>query len=208
MSARSRSLRGSRRSGRGYTAVEVMLAMTVLIISAAGVMSMQKGAVQGNLDARKLDVANSVARIWLDRLSTDATTWTSVGGAPAGSLSNTLVLGSLAPAIPGIGTFQPAPTIAAQGWSPAFDIFGRDVSTSSATMVFCTDIDIDNLAVDQNNQPMMLRATVLVFWGTALVGSTVQAYPGCPGPPNGTVTSQPKGTYHTLFATEALRRPS
>ena len=58
MTAAGRTSRRRGRLGRGYTAVEVMLAITVLLISTAGVMAMQTASIQGNLDARKLDVAN------------------------------------------------------------------------------------------------------------------------------------------------------
>src|SRR5271165_2005192 len=61
---------------RGYTAVEVLMAMTVMTIGAAAVMSMQKASVQGNLDARETDVANSIARMWVERLQRDAMQWT------------------------------------------------------------------------------------------------------------------------------------
>ena len=61
---------------RGYTAVEVLMAMTVMAIGAAAVMTMQKTSVQGNLDARKTDIANSIARTWVERLQRDAMQWT------------------------------------------------------------------------------------------------------------------------------------
>lgn len=62
MSFHSPSRASSRpRTGRGYTAIEVMLAITVLMIGSAGVMSMQKASIQGNFDARRLDLANSIA---------------------------------------------------------------------------------------------------------------------------------------------------
>ena len=52
-------------STAGYTAVEVLMAMTVMVIGAAAVISMQKTSIQGNLDARKTDIANSIgARGW------------------------------------------------------------------------------------------------------------------------------------------------
>ena len=64
------------------------------------------GVDPGNLDARKLDVANSVARTWLDRLATDASYWTS-GTNPV--MQQTLLLTTLAPQTPGQGTFQVTP---------------------------------------------------------------------------------------------------
>ena len=52
------------------------MAMTVMAIGAAAVITMQKTSVQGNLDARKTDVANSIARMWVERLQRDAMQWT------------------------------------------------------------------------------------------------------------------------------------
>jgi len=66
----------ARAIARGYTVVEVLLSMTVLAIGASAVMSMQKAALQGNLDARKTDMANSIARMWVERVRRDATQWT------------------------------------------------------------------------------------------------------------------------------------
>jgi type II secretory pathway pseudopilin PulG len=195
----------SQRGGRGYTAVEVMLAMAVLMISAAGVMSMQKGAIQGNLDARRLDVANAIARTWLDRLETDASTWNEYT-----ALNATILLKTLAPSGVGQGSFAWTPLsqlYATYGWSDAFDIFGRDVAEGDSTGVFCTRIEVDTMAVDSSSNPTLLRATVMVFWPTALAGAPAPT--ACPGPTGtGGVTGSLPGTYHTVFVTEGLRRPS
>ena len=48
------------------------MAMTVMAIGGAAVMTMQKTSVTGNLDARKADVANSIARTWVERLQRDS----------------------------------------------------------------------------------------------------------------------------------------
>ena len=48
------------------------MAMTVMAIGGAAVMTMQKTSVKGNLDARRTDVANSIARTWVERLQRDA----------------------------------------------------------------------------------------------------------------------------------------
>ena len=59
MSAVSR--RGPRAHARGYTAVEVLMAMTLFAIGAAGVISMQKVTMQGGEDARRTSSCRSVA---------------------------------------------------------------------------------------------------------------------------------------------------
>ena len=183
---------------RGYTAVEVLLAMTVMIITTAGVMSMQKTAIQGNLDARKMDAANAIAQTWLDRLATDATAWNS----KTPTLGSTQWLSALGPAFS-------VPAVA-NGLSPAFDIMGRDLITGGdPTTVFCATVKLDPLAVDATANPMILRATVLVFWPKALVVGGAPAVPLCvPGAviDAAALEAITPGTYHVSFATEALRR--
>lgn len=204
--ASSRTRRPAR--SRGYTAVEVMLAMTVMIISSAGVMSMQRAAIQGNLDARKLDVANSIARVWLDRLATDATSWDAATG-----LTQTLWLG----AVVGSGFVQPSVQPAAQPvWSPAFDMLGRDLpNTADPTTAFCVHIKVDTMANaitpiagGAAPAPALLSATVLVFWPKNLINAGVPALNICQGGPGDVAAAEAAspGTYHLLYATEALRR--
>jgi prepilin-type N-terminal cleavage/methylation domain-containing protein len=65
-----------RLAARGYTMIEILVSMTLLAIGAAGVMAMQKAAVQGHQDARQMDVANAIAREWMERLRRDAMMWT------------------------------------------------------------------------------------------------------------------------------------
>jgi type II secretory pathway pseudopilin PulG len=193
---------------RGYTAVEVMLAITVLLISSAGVMSMQKAAIQGNLDARRLDVANSIARLWLDRLTTDASTWNSTS---ATTLTNTLWINANLDT----GTFMTPQALpsGAPIYSPAFDILGRDLpNIADPTAVYCVHVKIDTMATTTAAPagPVLLRATVLVFWPKNLLfAAGAPSNPLCPGPSDvAAVESSTPGTYHMLFTTEALRRGS
>ena len=62
--------------------------MTVMSIGAAAVISMQRASVQGNLDARKSDIANSIARTWVERLERDSMQWTLPG--PSNPTGNNL----------------------------------------------------------------------------------------------------------------------
>ncbi len=197
----------SARAGRGYTAVEVMLAITVLLISSAGVMSMQKAAIQGNLDARRLDVANSIARVWLDRLTTDATTWNSTSGI---TLTNTMWIKDNLDT----GAFMTPAALPAGApiYSPAFDILGRDLpNPGDPTAVYCVHVKLDTMATTTTTPagPVLLRATVLVFWPKNLLfAAGAPANPLCPGPTDVAAVEAATGTYHMLFATEALRRGS
>jgi hypothetical protein len=166
-------------------------------------MSMQKASIQGNLDARKLDMANSIARTWLDRLATDATAWNTTTG-----LTQTLWLNAVLSKGFVTPTAEPAGTPI---WSAAFDIFGRDLTNEAdPNTQFCTHISVVPVANDSLGAPLLLRATVLVFWAKNIVGSVgTPASPLCPGPNDvaNYETSNP-GTYHMLYVTEGLRRSS
>jgi len=206
---------GRASEARGYTAVEVLLSMTVLVIGAAGVLSMQKAAIQANDDARKLDTANAIGHTWLDRLMTDGTAWTLpstiVQPPTLSNLGNTQFLqfhdtGFFLPPVP--ANYAPSGFGSAEGASPAFDIFGRDLAqTDLASAVFCTEINISTLQYDQANQPAILSATVIVFWAKSLLNS---------GPPSANFCSiafdvaayeaTNPGTYHMAFFTGAIRK--
>jgi type IV pilus assembly protein PilV len=65
-----------RARSRGYTAVEVLTAMMLLAVGAAGVIGMQKVTIQGGVDARRLDIASNIAHEWAAKLERDAAWWT------------------------------------------------------------------------------------------------------------------------------------
>jgi prepilin-type N-terminal cleavage/methylation domain-containing protein len=196
---------------RGYTAIEVMLSMTVLLIGSAAVMSMQKSAIQSNLDARKLDLANAIAHTWIERLQTDATQWTlpSTNITGGSNFSNTKWLSSNA-----FGTWFEPPVPAsygspgAEGNSPAFDILGRDLDAVDApNAVFCTHMKIDQLATDSSGLPTLLRATVLVFWQKQLVTSSGTPAGNCSAWFDVAVDEAAHpGTWHIIYASTAIRK--
>ena len=207
----------SLRARRGYTAVEVLLAMTVLLIGSAGVMSMQKASIQGNLDARKLDIANSIAHEWLERLSADATAWTlptSSNKSLPSNASNTLWVGNQAvypynrpflPLIPGAQT-------AAEAQSPAFDILGRGLTAGTAAgAIFCVHVTLTPVAWDTMapQNPMVIRTTVLVFWPKQLVNSGAVPSGYCTNGSNldpAAAEAASPGTWHLVYATTAIMR--
>jgi prepilin-type N-terminal cleavage/methylation domain-containing protein len=69
----------NRSSKRGYTAVEVLSAMMLLAIGAAGVIGMQKVVITGGIDARRYDIASNIANEWAAKLQRDGSFWTGPG---------------------------------------------------------------------------------------------------------------------------------
>jgi prepilin-type N-terminal cleavage/methylation domain-containing protein len=79
MHARSSSKRLARPRvrRRGYTIVEIMMALAVLAIGAMGVVALQKFAVLGSLNARGIASASTVADSWIDLAQDEAVAWNS-----------------------------------------------------------------------------------------------------------------------------------
>lgn len=79
----------------GYTLVEVMMALTILAIGAAGLFSLQSVAIQGNTEAANLSAASNIARGWIDHIKTDALSWNSAGPLPPNDIADTALLDTL-----------------------------------------------------------------------------------------------------------------
>jgi prepilin-type N-terminal cleavage/methylation domain-containing protein len=167
------SPRPSRSPARGYTAIEVLMAMTVMAIGGAAVITMQKTSVTGNLDARKADVANAIARTWVERLQRDAMAWTMPG--PAGSTSNFANAKILANIAGTGGWFLPNQEVGSvpETMSPGFDILGRDLPpTQLANADFCVNVRLTWLT--QTALPPggdLIRADVRVIWPVGIINS-------------------------------------
>jgi prepilin-type N-terminal cleavage/methylation domain-containing protein len=172
--------RGSRAAG--YTAVEVLMAMTVMAIGAAAVISMQRATIQGDMDARQTDIANSIARTWVERLQEDAMQWTLPSSAnPAGNnCANAQIACANAAASPGAwflpNQYNNAATGTNVSWSPGFDILGRDVASGTplTNAFFCVNVRLVWLvAPSLPVEPGLIRADVRVLWPRGLYGSPI-----------------------------------
>jgi hypothetical protein len=172
------------------------MAMTVMVIGAAAVMSMQKASVTGNLDARKTDMANNIARMWVERLQRDAMQWTcpsaacpatnnmcAGGGAAGAQLICGNVTGLWFLPVTYMGTTTP------ESMSPGFDILGRDlpatelvpsVATGWAGAQFCANVRLTWLVTPVPNpggttEPGLIRADVRVLWPRGIFGGSPAA---------------------------------
>ncbi len=177
---------------RGYTAIEVLIAMTVMAIGAAAVISMQRASVQGNLDARKADIANSIARTWVERLEHDAMQWTHPG--PDFPNDNNIAVAQILNA--GVGNlnawFAPDQYLAT-GLSSGFDILGRDLPQTAAAL-FCVNVRM-NWLTDAKD---LIRADVRVLWARGITSNV--------GPCSQTGLARPDPTlYHAIYVTTSIR---
>lgn len=207
------------RSAAGYTAVEIMMALTVMTIGAAAVMSLQKTSVTGNFDARETDLATSIARTWVDRLHRDAMNWTMPNNTypTTSNFTNAKLLSSPAYgkwALPGYEMGQTTP----ETMSYAFDLLGRDIPASEATaspnpVVFCVNYRLQwlvppNLAPPPGGpavEPGLIRVDLRVLWPRNIVsrptGDWCTSVSALVNP-----EQDPQPTYHAIYLTTTIRQ--
>lgn len=189
---------------RGFTAVEVMMALTLLAVGTAGVIAMEQAAIGGNFDARRLDVATSVLRLWTERLRNDGAMWT----LPNAKNPTTYNLATAAPLLANAATDPTAAVwtlpVAREGDTlplmPQLDLLGRDVLSSDTTtpVVYCVQTRQTWLVL--NN---LIRVEIRVFWPRGN-----EAMTDCASNPaagwDALATTVAK--YHFIYGVTAIRR--
>lgn len=209
MSRTRRSLRHRSGATRGYTAVEVLMAITVMAVGSAAVISMQKASMQGNLDARKTDVANSIARLWVERIKRDAMQWTQPGPSfPVAAPGNLATAALLKFGTDNGNWFLPNQYIgSAPPMSPGFDILGRDLALGDLTpkaspfvagAQFCANVRMTWLTTNE-----LVRVDVRVLWPRG-VGNALPAGGVCDATVATSNAPDPL-VYHAIYVTTAVR---
>jgi hypothetical protein len=186
------------------------MAMTLFAIGAAGVIGMQRATIQGGEDARRFDMGTNIANEWIARLQRDATFWTQ----PSSQNPNTCDIGqtrwlSLIDTTGSSGTFftPPLPAAPANGLSPAFDTFGRDLPVGTTTANYCVQIRLKWIAPPGIGptypSPLkltgLMRAEVRVYWArleAAAIGD-------CSAPPPEAIPAA--SPFHMVYAATAIR---
>jgi prepilin-type N-terminal cleavage/methylation domain-containing protein len=163
--------RAYRTDHRGYTVIEVMIALTLLAIGTSGVIAMQKVTAIANRDAKSLVMATQIARTWIERLRVDATQWNHPSAVnPNDDLADTRWLKT----INGVW-FRPTDDLAG---SPAADALGNDVrDTDLANAAFCTNVRLTWMygPAPTTPPPYLIRAEVRVYWLRDGGGGSVEA---------------------------------
>lgn len=196
--------RAKKSRNSGFTAIEVMLALTLLAIGTAGIIALEEASIDGNYDARRLDVANSVLRLWMERLRRDGSLWTLPN--PENPLANNRAAAALllanVDADPTAATWhlptaREADTVPLM---PQFDLLGRDVLSSDTTtpIQFCVHTRLSWLVTED-----LIRAEVRVFWPRG-----TQAMTDCTADPAAGWETLPAtiDKYHFVYGVTAIRR--
>jgi len=192
------------KSARGYTVIEVMIALTLLAIGTSGIIAMQKVTSVTNRESRNLVIANQIARTWMERLRTDAVQWNnpSVSNPTSDLDTDTVWLKNVT------GNWaRPADDVRG---SATADAFGNDIPDNKADKAgsFCTNVRLSWLhgpAGGGEAPPFLLRAEVRVYWlrdggPGGLDGKTV-----CdPGMTNLNAVSPALDRYHFVYVTSAI----
>ncbi len=197
-------------STRGYTAVELLMAISVFGIGVAGIISMEKVTSAANQDAKNLAIATHIAESWLDMLATDAVSWNHPSPNNGNSdLSDTIWLNNVVSNAGANSWFLPAYN-STLGFGPGFDALGNptNTTTSTANAQFCTHLRLSWLYQPANNATSgngLIRAEVRVFWlrdgqATPVVGVD----PCAAAMPIASVTGA-TGTFHFVQKITAIR---
>lgn len=192
--------RGARGTARGYTVIEVMIALTLLAIGTTGIIAMQKVTAIANRDAKNLVIANQISRTWLERLRADAVQWNHPSAVNSNSdLSDTKWLKNVD------GKWF-RPTDDALG-SAAADALGNDVRDANLEPAsFCTNIRLNWLygPAPATPPPYLIRAEVRVFWLRDGGGGTVDAKGICDPSTDLTQVSPAVERYHFVYVASAI----
>jgi prepilin-type N-terminal cleavage/methylation domain-containing protein len=142
-----------KRHVRGYTMIEVMTALGLLAVGAAGVVAMQKAAVVGNSSARSIAIASAIAARWAERLRVDAMVWNDI---PAQELAQTRWLKTVTSS----ANVWTLPTELPGKVAPYADPLGADIidANDTSAVAYCTHISYRLLS------PKAVSAVVRVTW--------------------------------------------
>lgn len=166
----------------GFTLIEVMVSLGVMMVGTMAVIALQQQSVRANVHARQMTIAMQIAQRWMERLKEDAHTWTSVATDAAGvttALANTVFLkqhltamssqpGEFKTLLTELGTWER---------SNAFDQYGRDMppATESSCAVgdsihtYCASYRPAWIWYGQ-----LMRVDVRVWWARDVARETPQ----------------------------------
>ncbi|MCB9588680.1 MAG: prepilin-type N-terminal cleavage/methylation domain-containing protein [Polyangiaceae bacterium] len=196
---------------RGYTIVELMMAIAVFAIGVSGVIAMQKVTLASNRHAKNLAVANHIAQAWMERLSADAVHWNYPGPRNPSAASD---LGTQTQWLKEVDNeadwFQPD-YIGAEDFGPAFTALGApfdNVTNPNTVAAYCTHIRLTWL--NRDNQGAvgngLIRAQVRVFWLREGNGGGLENAGFCNPATDAVEVGKHPELYHFVYQASAIRQ--
>ncbi len=195
-------------SSRGYTFVELMMAIAVMVIGLGGIIAMQQITVASNMNAKNVAMATHLAQAWLDELTAESSQWN--GRDDFGATVWLRAVGSEAG--------QPASWLlpaydAARNFGPAFDARGNPVPQTrwDSDAQYCTHLRLTWLNPQQqaNTQGTgLIRAEVRVLWrryGARGFSGPVPAH-ACDLDPAAFDRPETRRWFHVVYLATALRQ--
>jgi type IV pilus assembly protein PilV len=188
---------------RGYTAVELLMALAVFAVGISGIIALQKVTVVANQHAKNLAIATQIAQAWTSQLTVDAALWNN----PSPVTANPDDLGETAWLLEADGQkdawFQPG-YIPTRVFGPAFDALGNVVDTNDTSLTqqiqFCTHLKLLRLYPSDTGAGL-IRAEVRVFW--LRDGQTDAQFCNSTAS-NANAIGQAATTYHFVYQTTAI----
>jgi prepilin-type N-terminal cleavage/methylation domain-containing protein len=189
---------------RGYTIVELLMALTVLAIGISGVIAMQKITVTSNQHAKNLATATHIAQAWQERLAADAVQWNHPSPRlNVDDINDTLWLRQV------VGSqgvwFRPA-YAKSLDFGAGFDALGNVVAEADMEQAaYCTHLRLTPLypATAGNG---LIRAEIRVFWARDGMGGTVNGLAVCDPSTPALSVENTSNRYHFVYQTTAIKQ--
>jgi Tfp pilus assembly protein PilV len=186
-----------RSRARGYTVVELMMALGVFTMGAVGVFAMQRITLNSNQHAKNLTLASGIAQGWLGQLSADASLWRASGNEAGTDWLKSVATANDVWQLPS----DNAALRSSRRFGRAFNVRGEAVDPS-VSPVFCVHVRLTRLYTAPAGNGLT-RTDVRVFWpreGVApIAGDCTDA---------GTIdeVASSLDRYHFVYRTGAVRQ--
>ncbi len=204
-----------RRLRRGFTLIEVMMSLGIMMVGGMAVIALQTQTMRANGHARQMTTATQIAQIWIERLKQDACMWTQRAALTANPPETVLASVALGPTeyldaiVDQRNTWLAPPEeepTEAKPVSRGFDFQGNDTSAAAdadPVPFYCAAYRLNWVFYGE-----AIRADVRVWWPRA--GSSADPendFPGCAG---GALDSLDPGgsaadNYHAVYASTVIR---
>lgn len=142
------------RKNEGFTLIEVMMSLAILVVGAVGILSLQGASTRGNIAGRQISAATQRTSVWVERLRRDALFWQQPGN-PIGVAPSSQYLTQVGGDWFVPQSLEPTETAGA-GWT------GDDLASADEAVHYCTHVRLSWAVPNQS-----IRADVRTYWSKA-----------------------------------------